>query len=162
MDVKKKYWHNKVGNNYRMTNLQAAIGCAQMERFENFYNFRSKIRNMYVKYLKKNKYIILHPDPDKVNTSYSYTIYTILINRYESQKKNRNLRNKLIYFLNQLNIESRPFLPFVRSYTYKKYKYISNDNNSINLSYIGLSLPSSFELDSEIKKICLIINNLVK
>ena len=72
MDVKKKYWHNKVGNNYRMTNLQAAIGCAQMERFENFYNFRSKIRNMYVKYLKKNKYIILHPDPDKVNTSYSY------------------------------------------------------------------------------------------
>ena len=119
---------------------------------------------MYVKYLKKNKYIILHPDPDKVNTSYSYWIYTILINRYESQKKNRNLRNKLIYFLNQLNIESRPFFyPLSDQPAYKKYKYISNDNNSINLSYIGLSLPSSFGIkDSEIKKICLIINNLVK
>ena len=164
MDIKKKYWHNKVGNNYRMTNLQAAIGCAQMERFENFFNYRSKIRNMYVKYLKENKYIILHPDPDKDNTSYSYWIYTILINKYESLKKNRILRNKLIYYLNQLNIESRPFFyPLSDQPAYKKYKYISNDNNSFNLSYIGLSLPSSFGIkDSEIKKICLIINNLVK
>ena len=33
MSKKKKYWHNEVGYNYRMTNMQAAIGVAQMENF---------------------------------------------------------------------------------------------------------------------------------
>ena len=33
MDPNRRYWHPEVGYNYRITNLQAAIGCAQLERF---------------------------------------------------------------------------------------------------------------------------------
>ena len=33
MSAEKRYWHDRVGYNYRLTNLQAAIGVAQMEKF---------------------------------------------------------------------------------------------------------------------------------
>ena len=39
MSPSKKYWHDVVGFNYRMTNLQAAIGCAQLERIEEILRF---------------------------------------------------------------------------------------------------------------------------
>ena len=34
MDTKRKYWHNFIGYNFRMTNMQAAIGLGQLERFD--------------------------------------------------------------------------------------------------------------------------------
>ena len=39
----KRYWHEIVGFNYRMTNLQAAVGVAQMERFEENYKKKREI-----------------------------------------------------------------------------------------------------------------------
>ena len=36
MPPQKRYWHDEVGFNYRMTNLQAAVGVAQMERIDEF------------------------------------------------------------------------------------------------------------------------------
>ena len=37
MPPQKRYWHDEVGFNYRMTNLQAAVGVAQMERIDDVY-----------------------------------------------------------------------------------------------------------------------------
>ena len=36
MNLRKRYWHDYVDFNYRMTNLQAAVGLAQMERLKFF------------------------------------------------------------------------------------------------------------------------------
>ena len=33
MDKNRRYWHNYIGYNFRMTNMQAAIGLGQLERF---------------------------------------------------------------------------------------------------------------------------------
>jgi perosamine synthetase len=51
MSKEKRYWHDHVGFNYRMTNLQAAIGCAQLERIESILETRSEIERNYVKIL---------------------------------------------------------------------------------------------------------------
>jgi len=40
MSKEKKYWHDMVGYNYRMTNIQAAIGCAQLERIDEILSWR--------------------------------------------------------------------------------------------------------------------------
>ena len=45
--VSADYSHDEVGFNYRMTNLQAAVGCAQMERLDDFLAAKHRIRETY-------------------------------------------------------------------------------------------------------------------
>jgi perosamine synthetase len=47
MSPDKRYWHERMGFNYRMTNLQAAIGCAQLEQVEGFLAERRKLYQCY-------------------------------------------------------------------------------------------------------------------
>jgi perosamine synthetase len=47
MPPEKRYWHDEVGFNYRMTNLQAAVGVAQMERIEHFIARKREIAQQY-------------------------------------------------------------------------------------------------------------------
>ena len=48
MSKTKKYWHEIVGFNYRMTNLQAAVGVAQMERFEKLFKQNKQYSNFMI------------------------------------------------------------------------------------------------------------------
>lgn len=50
-----EYNFDAVGYNYRMTNLQAAVGCAQMERLEEFISVKRRIRNYYASQLEECK-----------------------------------------------------------------------------------------------------------
>ena len=100
MSNKKRYWHELVGFNYRMTNLQAAVGVAQMERFEEIIN-------------KKEKYLIfiieiffflngISKMPFNSNNFYNSSwLYTLILDSYID-------RDKLINKLNQQGIELRP------------------------------------------------------
>ena len=56
MSKKKKYWHDVIGFNYRMTNLQAAIGLAQLERIEDIHENRKKYENNYRNLLPVDKF----------------------------------------------------------------------------------------------------------
>ena len=46
-DEKKGYYHSEIGFNYRMTNLEAALGLAQMERLEIFAKKKKRFNNIY-------------------------------------------------------------------------------------------------------------------
>ncbi len=46
------YWHDMVGSNFRMTNLQAAVGCAQLEDLETIVTKKKAIAKFYRKYLR--------------------------------------------------------------------------------------------------------------
>jgi perosamine synthetase len=51
MDSKRRFFHNELGYNYRMTNLQAAIGCAQLEKIDEFLSKRQELVTAYDNYL---------------------------------------------------------------------------------------------------------------
>jgi perosamine synthetase len=53
MSPKKKYWHDIVGFNFRMTNLQAAIGCAQLEKIDDILKRNSIIESRYKEIFKE-------------------------------------------------------------------------------------------------------------
>lgn len=61
--VTAEYDHDMVGYNYRMTNLQAAVGCAQMERLESFLERKRYIRAFYEKELADIPWISFFPTP---------------------------------------------------------------------------------------------------
>ncbi len=51
---KKRFVHNDLGFNYRMSNLQAAVALAQLEQIDKFIDIKRKNRDLYVKYLPDN------------------------------------------------------------------------------------------------------------
>ena len=145
------FYHDTFGLNLKMTNLQAAIGCAQLEKFKKLQIKRKKIFKLYDSLLVKNKNIILLPK--KKNTENSYWLYTIRIKNIHEKK-----RNKLIEFLKDKGIETRPgFYPLNLMKPYKKFAK-GDFKNSKSVSFSTISLPSSPFLNT--KNISAIVSNL--
>jgi len=142
MSQTKRYWHDEVGFNYRMTNMQGAIGVAQMERVETLVDAKRRIAETYNKLLCNITGITT---PQQADWAYnSYWLYTILVD--PSSVVNRNeLMNKLL--LN--GVETRPV--FYTLHEMPPYiKYASGDYPVSNfVSRNGMSLPSSVSLTEQ-------------
>jgi len=158
MSSKKRYWHNYIGFNYRMTNMQAAVGFAQMERIKFFIKQKKKTAKKYRFYLNNNKQIFF--SKNFPNTQSSYWLYYIKL-----KKKISNARDKIIDILLKNGIEARNcFYPVHLMEPYKNYYSKKNNlDNSIKLSRSIIALPSSVNLgDQEIKNICANLNMVLK
>lgn len=139
---KKKYWHNQVAFNYRLTNLQAAVGLAQLEQIDKFLKKRDKIGKIYSKYLGNINSLTLLPREEWAKPV--CWLYSILID----PRKHKISRDRLIEELRRKNIDSRPFFyPVHQMPPYKKYiKRGQTFKTTEYLSARGLSLPSSIDL----------------
>jgi aminotransferase in exopolysaccharide biosynthesis len=62
--VGEAYHHDRVGFNYRMTNIAAAVGCAQMERLEEFVGMKRKIQELYNEALENLPGVSVFPQPE--------------------------------------------------------------------------------------------------
>ncbi|MEI8128507.1 MAG: aminotransferase class I/II-fold pyridoxal phosphate-dependent enzyme [bacterium] len=145
----KRYWHEEIGYNYRLTNIQAAIGVAQFERLNEFVLAKRRIAFEYNEVLSKSKFFQIPSENE--NTLNSYWLYTCLI--YSFAPFNRD---DLIYYLNKMGIETRPvFYPIHVMPPYKDYGQDDILLNSTLISNCGISLPSSVNLSEiEITYIC--------
>ena len=75
---KVKYWHEDIGFNFRITNLQSSIGCAQLERIQWFIKNKLNLAKNYKSKLSKYKFLTL---PSLYgNVQNSYWLYTIRLN----------------------------------------------------------------------------------
>ena len=158
MSPKKRYWHDHVGFNYRMTNMQAAVGLAQMERLKFFIKQKKKIAKKYRFYLNKNNQIFF--SKNFLNTKSSYWLYYIKL-----KEKISFARDKIIDHLLKNGIEARNgFYPAHLMDPYKKFSSKKNNlDNSIKLSKSIIALPSSVNLENkEIKDICENLNIVLK
>jgi perosamine synthetase len=143
MDPKKRYWHNVIGFNYRMTNLQAALGVAQLSKIEEFIEKKRRIARLYAEGLSSIEGITLHPEMPWAKCV--YWLYSILIN----EEKTGITKDKLAEKLQNCGIETRNiFYPLHEMPPYKKYAKLSYPASSA-ISRKGLSLPSSVKLSEE-------------
>jgi perosamine synthetase len=154
MSKNKRYWHEEVGYNYRLTNIQAAIGCAQLEQFSSFKDKRKKIFSSYDNILIPTG-MFKRPLIKKDNCE-SYWIYTILIN------KDVNM-DLLAERLRKNRIDSRPvFYPMNQMPAFSNLKIFSSLENSEFISSKGISLPSDISLTkNEISFICKELLNIL-
>lgn len=155
-DPNRRYWFIEVGYNYRMTNIQAAIGLAQLENVKWHMNMRKKIAKWYYKHLSSlSEYIEL---PIQKNwASHSYWMYSILL---KDSVKIR--RDKFMELLTADGIETRPvFYPMhvMPPYLNKKLKFPVAEGISqraINIpSHALLKESNIMFISSCIKKVCL-------
>ena len=154
-----RYNHDDIGWNYRMTNLQAALGCGQLKNIKKIIKRKKEIGNLYYKYLKNNKNIILQENKNDYSNNI-YWIFGILL------KKNCKIkRNSLMKKLLHKKIDTRPFfLSMNKQKIFKKMKLFKKDKmiNSNYLSKNGFYVPSGLAIkNKEIKYISDVINEIL-
>jgi perosamine synthetase len=143
MNPTKRYWHDLVGFNYRMTNLQAALGLAQLSKLERFIEKKRKIAKIYAEELSSIEGVTLHPEMPWAKCV--YWLYSILIDH----KKAKISRDTLSERLKEIGIETRNFFyPLHEMPIYRKYAYCAYPISS-QLSGQGMNLPSSVKLSEE-------------
>lgn len=154
MSKERKYYHHNLGYNYRLTNIQAAIGLAQLEKIEKTIEIKRKNAQLYNSLLKDIKNVTLPiEEPWAKNV---YWMYSILI-----EKNYKLKRDELITKLKNEGIETRPF--FIPLH---KMPYLDEGLKlpiAEELGEKGINLPSSTKLTKEqIEKISETISNVTK
>lgn len=139
MSLEKRYWFPEVGYNYRMTNVQAAIGLAQLEQIDDFLARRIEISKLYNQLFSDFTAYVQTPFV-KTGNKHVYWMYTINL-----KGKHAIFRDKLMNILDEKGIETRPvFYPMHQMPPYfdDKNKYDVADN----LSGSGINLPTHVNL----------------
>jgi len=102
MDLARRYWFPVIGYNYRMTNIQAAIGLAQMETIEKSISDRAQIAAWYDEALKDLKdHIVLPKSVESIKQV--YWMYNIFLREGDARRRDGVMRE-----LDEMGIETRP------------------------------------------------------
>ena len=136
------YLHDEVGYNYRMTNLQAALGVAQLEQLENFIKIKKYNYNLYKEGIRDKEGLTILDFRD--GTRPNYWFYALYCNDNYPLS-----RDEIIKYLSAKNIQSRPIWglineqkPYIDSQTYRIEKA------KIYLEHI-INIPCSSNLCKE-------------
>jgi perosamine synthetase len=152
MPPARRYWHEEVGFNYRITNLQAAVGVAQMERIDEFLARKRQIAALYRELLAGVSGITFANE--RPGTTNIYWMVSILVDRPFPLQ-----RDELIVALRRQGIDSRPF--FHPLDTLPPYRSERPSPTALALSRTGLNLPSAPNLtDVQVRYICTTIQEL--
>lgn len=146
MDAARRYYHPEVGYNYRMTNMQAAVGRGQMKRISGIVKAKRRIAKQYSRRLRKVEGIILPPEQPWARSV--YWLYSVVLDR------SFGLGSKeLAQRLSLEGIDTRGF--FVPMHLLPMYATRRKFPVSEFISHNGLSLPSSPGLtEQDIDFIC--------
>jgi perosamine synthetase len=145
LNPNKRYWYDVVGFNYRMTNLQAAVGTAQVDKLDRLVARRRQLAEWYNDAFRPlaDRGLITRP-PDMPWAKSVYWMYSILLEDGFGMS-----RDEMISALKDEEIETRPF--FYPLHLMPPYR----DQNSMRfpvaeeLSQKGLNLPSGPKVGQE-------------
>lgn len=144
----KAFYHPEVGYNFRMPNLLAAFGVAQLENIEEYLKIKRQNAEYYNELLKDVKGITASIEKDWARNC--YWLYSIMV-----EDDYGITRDELIVKLKEKGIESRPF--FMAVHEMPPYKDCKHGDMTVTkeLCDKGVNLPSSISLTrEEIKYIC--------
>jgi len=139
-DRDNRFNHDDIGWNYRMTNLQAAIGCGQLRNINWIIKRKREIGKRYINKLKKCNKIYIQPYKLKYSKNI-FWVFGVLLN------KNLNITRETVVkkLLNQ-NIQTRNFFyPMHKQKIFKKMNIFPKKLKLKNAEYLskrGFYLPS--------------------
>lgn len=126
------YVHNEIGYNYRMTNIQAALGVAQLEKLEEFIEIKMKNYNIYKELVNEIDGIRMLDFDESSRPNYWF--YSIVFEDYNIN------RDEIIKKLSENKIQTRPIWglihqqkPYLEAQSYKIEKACYYHDNVINI-----------------------------
>jgi len=124
------YWHDVVGFNYRMTNVAAAIGCAQLERIDDTLAAKRMVADWYHRHLDGVDGVTLQTEAPWASSVYWMNCILVAA----------GVRDQLMAFLAAEGVETRPF--FYPAHTLPMYAADRSFPVAERLSASGINLPS--------------------
>ncbi|WP_353093811.1 LegC family aminotransferase [Tissierella praeacuta] len=149
------YIHDEIGFNYRMINLQAALGVAQLEQLEDYVKIKTENYNLYKREIDKLEGLsILEFNK---NTRSNHWFYSLLIDKEEYGLS----RDELLKKLNENKIQTRPIWGLIHEQKpYRKNQSYRIEKASYYIERI-LNIPCSTSLAKEdVKYICNVLKEL--
>ena len=134
LNIKNDHVHDQIGFNYRMTNLSAAVGCAQLENLKKIIKSKKLNFYFYKKKFEKNNYCKILDEPK--DTQMNYWLITAMFNN----------ENEKIFFIKTMNKIGFGLRNLWRPlHSLKIFKKCQSDNldNSNDIFTKALNLPSS-------------------
>lgn len=153
MDPKQRYWHPVIGYNYRMTNVAAAIGLAQVETVEWQLERRREVANWYRDYLQGWPGLRWQPETEWAKPV--WWLFTIIL-----EDEARVTRNEIMSYMGERGIETRPIIhplhtlpPYVDSARGENFPVAER------LAERGINLPTWAGLTREdVSRVCDTLN----
>ncbi len=136
----KQFWADIVGYKYKMSNVQAAIGCAQLERIEELVAKKRKILNYYCEHLAGHQGISLNPEPNgTVNGAWMPTVVFA---------KELNIsREHLMAAFKSENIDARVF--FWPLSSLPSFEPVKTNKVAWDIPERAINLPSFHDISEE-------------
>ena len=149
----KQFWPDIVGFKYKMSNIQAAIGCAQMERIEELTQRRREIFAAYREQLETLKDVSMNPEPEgTINGAWMPTVLFA--------KETGITREKLQAAFAAENVDARVF--FWPLSSLPMFEPIKTNLNAWNIPKMAINLPSYHEMShSDQNRTIAVIKELV-
>ncbi|MEW5768587.1 MAG: LegC family aminotransferase [bacterium] len=146
------YYHPEIGFNYRMTNIEAALGLAQMDKLDSFLLTKREFNDIYKEELKGVEAIRFQEEYEEAESSWwlsCVTLEGVDISALQGKLKEKGIPTRRI------------FMPLVEFPPYKQYKQAAYQN-SYHIYDKGLCLPSStLNSKNDIYYVCKTIEELV-
>jgi len=141
-----RYWHTEVGYNYRMTNIQAALGLAQLEQIDDFIRARAELLSAYRARLEPAGVIC---NPRIGSTEPVNWITCALI-----EGLGRTARDQMSVRLRERGVDTRPF--FFPMSNFPMYAAMGGRNPvSASLSEDGFNLPTFVDMTEDtVAQVC--------
>jgi perosamine synthetase len=159
LDAPRKYKHDDIGFNYRISNIHSAIGLAQVEKADEYRDLRIKNANLYMNYLEDIPGVVFQKTKNDVLNV--HWMNGIILN---PQKYGRT-RDELMFELKNNNIDTRLFFVGMNKQpALDKFGCIMSGTYPVTdwLSQNGSYLPSASNLSEvTIFNICEVIRKLV-
>lgn len=154
---KRRFFHTELAFNYRMTNMQAAVGVAQMEEIERFIEIKRKMADKYRGLLKNVEGLTLPVEKEWAKNV--YWMYSVLI-----EKSFGLSRDEFIQKLREKNIDTRTFfIPVNKQPVFRNNEMYRSSSFPVaqEISEKGLYLPSGLALtETQILRVCDAIKKL--
>ena len=126
------FFHDETGYNYRMTNLNAAVGCAQMECIDDFLQNKRELARLYLAFFQKTN-IRFFSEPENCRSNYWLNLLLF---------ENETERNTFLKITNEHGVMTRPFWTMMNKLPMYKTCYSGNLENANRLEATGVNIPS--------------------
>ncbi len=153
-----EYEHHHIGYNYRLTNVLAALGCAQLEKLSSYVRRKQEIAKIYEKCLSDIAGIRIMPTPSWSEST--YWLYTVLVDKAVFGLSAK----EIVYKLMGIGIQSRPlWQPMHQSKAFAACEPGFPAQCPLAEKYHAqaLSLPCSVGIkDEDIERVCIELGKL--